>query len=503
MLFNSLSYLIFFPCVAVLYYITPWQKVRNLFLLIASYYFYMCWDPRFILLMLGCTVITYFDAIFIDIAKREEAAHVDQAKRHTGRATLYITVTLIFVLSVLAWFKYANFLTESLVAIANAAGLPINIPKVNVALPVGISFFTFQSLSYDIDVYRGTTKVEKNFLRYALFVSFFPQLVAGPIERSSNLLKQFESKHEFRQEEILKGLMLMLWGFFMKIVIADRVATLVDQVYNYHTSYQGLIPMLATALFAVQIYCDFNGYTTIAIGSAQVMGFNLMKNFEQPYLTTSVAEFWRKWHISLTSWFRDYIYFPLGGSRCAKWKKYRNIMIVFLISGLWHGANWTYVVWGGLNGLMQIIGDILMPLRKKVWKKARVDTKSFGFKLLQGIITFILVDFAWTFFRATSIQEAFEIIRSSFAVFNPWVLFDGTLYTLGLSKVEFWVMVMSILVLLGVDILHVKGISIRESVLKQPLVIRWGLYYTAILAILIFGVYGPGYNAANFIYFQF
>ena len=178
-------------------------------------------------------------------------------------------------------------------------------------------------------------------------------------------------------------------------------------------------------------------------------------------------------------------------------------MIVFLISGLWHGANWTYVVWGGLNGLMQIIGDILMPLRKKVWKKARVDTKSFGFKLLQGIITFILVDFAWTFFRATSIQEAFEIIRSSFAVFNPWVLFDGTLYTLGLSKVEFWVMVMSILVLLGVDILHVKGISIRESVLKQPLVIRWGLYYTAILAILIFGVYGPGYNAANFIYFQF
>ncbi|MBR2759590.1 MAG: MBOAT family protein [Solobacterium sp.] len=503
MLFNSLSYLIFFPCVVFLYYITPWQKVRNLLLLAASYYFYMCWDPRFILLMLGCTVITYFDAIFIDIAKREEAAHVEQEKRHTGKATLYITVTLVFMFSVLAWFKYANFLTESIVAIASSVGIPISIPKLNVALPVGISFFTFQSLSYDIDVYRGTTKAEKNFLRYALFVSFFPQLVAGPIERSNNLLKQFEDKHAFRSEQVVRGMMLMLWGFFMKIVIADRVAVIVDQVYNYHTAYEGLIPMIATALFAIQIYCDFNGYTTIAIGSAEVMGFHLMKNFEQPYLSTSVAEFWRRWHISLTSWFRDYIYFPLGGSRCAKWKKYRNIMIVFLISGLWHGANWTYVVWGGLNGAMQVIGDLFRPIRKKITAALKVNPDAFGVQLMKGILTFILVDFAWTFFRAATINEAFAIIRSWFAVFNPWVLFDGTLYTLGLNMTDFWLMVLSILVLLGVDVMHARGISIRQSLLKQPVLVRWAVYYAAILAILVFGVYGPGYNAANFIYFQF
>ena len=503
MLFNSLSYLIFFPLVALVYYILPWQKVRNLFLLAASYYFYMCWDPRFILLMLGCTVITYLDGIFIDIAKREAEANVDKKDRRTGKATLYITVTLVFVLAVLAWFKYANFLTESLVSLAQTFGIQIQIPKLNVTLPVGISFFTFQSLSYDIDVYRGKTKVEKNFFRYALFVSFFPQLVAGPIERSSHLLKQFEEKHRFDTDRILKGLMMMLWGFFMKIVIADRVAIIVDQVYNYHTYYQGGVTIFATILFAVQIYCDFNGYTTIAIGSAQVMGFDLMENFKQPYLAVSVADFWRRWHISLTSWFRDYIYFPLGGSRCSRLKRYRNIMIVFLISGLWHGAAWTYVIWGGLNGLMQVIGDILKPTREKILGKLRINTASFGQKLVRILLTFVLVDIAWVFFRATDLSSALDILKSSFTVWNPWVLFDGTLYTLGLERIDFWVMILSILLLLGVDIIHANGIRIRDRILQQPLPVRWAVYYIAIFSILLFGIYGPGYDAASFIYFQF
>lgn len=503
MLFNSLSYLLFFPAVVLLYYLIPWQRARNGMLLIASYYFYMCWDPRFILLMLGCTAITYLCGRFVDIAKREEEAGVSPEKRHTGRATLYTAVTLVFVLAVLAWFKYANFLTETLAALLGVLGVRWEIPRFNVALPVGISFFTFQSLGYVIDVYRGNTPVEKNFFRYALFVSFFPQLVAGPIERSNNLLSQFSERHSFDVDNAVKGAMLMLWGYFMKVVIADRVAILVDQVYNYYGSYQGAIPMLATALFAVQIYCDFNGYTTIAIGSAQVLGFRLMQNFQQPYLAESVADFWRRWHISLTSWFRDYIYFPLGGSRCSRWKRYRNILTVFLVSGLWHGAAWTYVVWGGLNGLFQIVGDLLKPLRARTLQALRIEPSSFGHRLVRRLLTFFLVDLAWTFFRAPTMHAALAIIRSSFTVFNPWVLFDGTLYTLGLSAVDFWVMVASLAVLLGVDLLHLRGVRIRERLLRQPLPVRWAVCYGALLAVLIFGVYGPAYDAASFIYFQF
>ena len=503
MMFNSLSYLVFFPAIVLAYYVIPWQKARNLLLLAGSYYFYMCWDPRFILLMLGCTVITYLDALFIDISRKEERENVAKERRRTGRAALYNSVTIVFTLSVVAWFKYANFLTESLVSVLGLAGIQIAIPKLNISLPVGISFFTFQSLSYVIDVYRGETKAEKNFFRYALFVSFFPQLVAGPIERSGNLLGQFRDKHRFDSKEVTSGAMLMLWGFFMKIVVADRVAIVVDQIYNYYGSYEGVIPILGTVLFAVQIYCDFNGYTTIAIGSAQVMGFRLMQNFQQPYLATSVADFWRRWHISLTSWFRDYIYFPLGGSRCAPWKRYRNIMIVFLVSGLWHGAAWTYVVWGGLNGLMQIVGDLLKPVRTKALNRLGVNTQSSGHRLIQILITFILVDLAWVFFRATDLSSALQIIRSSFTVWNPWLLVDGTLYTLGLEQADFWIMVISIGILVFVDILHARGTAIRETLLGWPTPVRWALVYGIIFWILLFGVYGPAYDATSFIYFQF
>ena len=251
MLFNSLSYLIFFPAIALAYFLIPWQKVRNILLLVGSYYFYMCWDPRFILLMLGCTVITYLDALFIDISRREDAENVEKEKRRTGQAKLYTVVTIVFTLSVVAWFKYANFLTETIVSMLGLVGVHIPLPKLNVSLPVGISFFTFQSLSYVIDVYRGQTKAEKNFFRYALFVSFFPQLVAGPIERSGNLLVQFREKHPFDSRQVVKGAMLMLWGYFMKIVVADRAAIIVDQIYNYHGSYEGVIPILGTVLFAV------------------------------------------------------------------------------------------------------------------------------------------------------------------------------------------------------------------------------------------------------------
>ena len=503
MLFNSLAYLIFFPIISLLYFLIPWQRVRNIMLLIASYYFYMRWDPRFIVLMIGVTLVTYLDAIFIDISRREAAENVPPDKRHTGNAKIYTTVTLIFTLSVLAWFKYANFLAENLVSLMSLLHIELAIPKLNVALPVGISFFTFQSLSYVIDVYRGTTQVEKNFFRYALFVSFFPQLVAGPIERSGHLLQQFKVKHDFDSKRVLKGLMMMVWGFFIKMVIADRVAIIVDQVFNYYTSYQGTILLLGACLFSFQIYCDFNGYSLIAIGSAQVLGFDLIQNFEQPYLARTVADFWRRWHMSLTNWFRDYIYFPLGGSRCSKIKRYRNIMVVFLVSGLWHGAAWTYVVWGGLNGMMQVIGDIINPARKKVLAALHVNENSFGHRLVQTLMTYIFVTIAWVFFRAPTMKSAVDIIVGSVSTFNPWVLFDGTIYTLGLNQVDFWIMIVSLLILLGVDILHENKIRIRDRLLEQPLVVRWAVVYAAVFMILIFGIYGPGYDAASFIYFQF
>ena len=503
MVFNSLSYLFFFPFTVLLYFALPWQRARNAFLLFASYFFYMCWNPTYIVLLFGCTLITYTDGLFIDIAKKEKEQNIEKQLRHTGPKIVYVIITLITVIAVLAWFKYANFLTGSFVAVLKMFGVVVHIPRVDVLLPIGISFYTFQALSYVIDVYRGTISAERNFFRYMLFISFFPQNAAGPIGRAGKLLDQFNHKHSFDIERVSKGLMMMLWGYFIKVVIADRLAILIDQVFNYYTAYEGLIPIIATVFFGIQIYCDFAGYTNIAIGSAQILGFELTQNFEQPYLATSVADFWRRWHISLTSWFRDYIYIPLGGSRKGKKRQYFNILFVFLVSGLWHGAAWTYVLWGGMNGIYQIIGSILKPLREKILCFMHINTNSMGHRLVQRIITFIFVDFAWLFFRAHTISAAFGMIRQSFRIFNPWVLFDGTIYSLGLDAINFWITLCAIMVLFIVDVLHEKEIHIRDRILRQPLPVRWGLYYAAGLAIIIFGVYGPAYNAGSFIYFQF
>ena len=358
-------------------------------------------------------------------------------------------------------------------------------------------------MSYDIDVYRGEVECEHDFLKFALFISFFPQLVAGPIERSGHLLHQFDEKHPFNPEGIVRGLMMMLWGYFMKVVIADRISIFVGAAYSYYNDYEGLTLIIATFLFGIQIYCDFAGYTNIAIGSAQVLGINLIQNFEEPYLAVSVADFWRRWHISLTNWFRDYVYFPLGGSRCSRLKHYRNIMIVFLISGLWHGASWTYVIWGGLNGLWQVLGDMTKVFRKNALSKMQVKTDSLGYKLIRIFITLILVDFTWIFFRAPTVSDAIGVIKQIGKSFNPWVLFDGTLYTLGLSSLDYWLMIASILILLAVDILHEKKISIRTALLHQPAVVRWIICYGCLFAVIVFGVYGPAYNAESFIYFQF
>lgn len=505
MLFNSLQFLIFFPITVLLYYAIPY-KFRYLWLLVTSYYFYMCWDAKYILLLMFSTVITFLSGILIDRAKRK---HTDEegvlSKKGTIQCKIWVAASFIINLSILIFYKYFDFAVNSIFPVIDALYPQGNLvrPKFDVLLPVGISFYTFQALGYTIDAYRGTVKTEKNILRYAVFISFFPQLVAGPIERSDNLLQQFEEKHKFQFEKVRDGLLMMLWGFFQKLVIADRVAILVNQVFDHYKQYDGVQIMVAMAFFAVQIYCDFAGYTNIAIGAAQVMGFRLMKNFDCPYFGQTVAGFWRRWHISLTTWFTDYLYIPLGGSRKGKRKRYRNIMIVFLTSGLWHGASWHYVVWGGINGLYQVIGYELRPLKEWFIRTFHIKAETFSHKLLQVIITFILVDIAWVFFRAETTIDAFLLLGRAVSEFNFASFFDGSLYTLSLSRQEFNIALFSILVLFLVDFLHYRGMRIRESLAKQEIWFRYLVYLVAIFLILIFGEYGPGFDASQFIYFQF
>ena len=456
----------------------------------------MSWNPTYALLMLLSTAITYVSGLLIAGAK-----HIKKEDRSRNLQKLWVTLSFSLNLAILFFFKYFNFVVDNINKVSGKLGLELLAPTFDVLLPVGISFYTFQALSYTMDVYREEIKAEKHFGKYALFVSFFPQLVAGPIEKSKNLLEQFNEIHTFDYERAKRGLLLMLWGFFQKLVIADRVAHVVNTVYNNYTQYEGVPIWIATLLFAVQIYCDFSSYSDIAIGAAEVMGFRLMDNFMRPYFSKSIPEFWRRWHISLGSWFKDYLYIPLGGSRKGTLRKYCNIMIVFLCSGLWHGAAWTYVLWGFLHGFYQVVGMWLKPLRDRLVKKLKIQRGNFWHKVYQVSMVFILVDFAWIFFRATSIGQALSIVKRLFA-YNPWTLFDGTLYQLGLDRLDFIVGLLAILALVVVSLLRRK-IKLRSWLLTQPTVIRWIGYFTFIYIILIFGIYGPGYEVQPFIYFQF
>ena len=497
MLFNSTSFVIFFPIVTLIYFIIP-GRYRYLWLLAASYYFYMGWNPKYIVLLFFSTAITYLSGILIDYAP--DKFNITNKLRFKK---IVVALSFIANLAVLFYFKYINFAADILTTLFAKINVNLQIPQFDVLLPVGISFFTFQALSYTVDVYRGEIYAEKNFLRYALYVSFFPQLVAGPIERSKNLLKQLATPTRFNFEKAREGLLLMLWGYFYKIVLADRIAIVVDTVYNNHADYEGWYFIVATVLFAIQIYCDFAGYSTIAIGASKILGINLMENFDAPYTAISVAEFWRRWHISLTSWFRDYLYIPLGGNRKGKLRKNINRMIVFLASGLWHGASMHFVIWGGINGLYQVIGDTLMPVRKRVIKLLHLNEESLGFKLYKAVVTFCLVDLAWIYFRADSFRIANEIVLSIFQTRNHWVLFDGSLYNLGLDDKDFRLMLLCIGLLIFSDLCKHFGICIRKIICGQDYLFRWLVIVFSVFFILTFGIWGPGYNASNFIYFQF
>ena len=499
MLFNSIEFLIFFPLVVLLYFVLP-KKCRYIWLLVSSYYFYMCWNAKYAILLFTSTFVTYLSGILLQKVKESEKR---EDRDLSGKKKLIVAASFVLNLAILFYYKYIGFAFDVLSSFFELINIRLNAPKFDILLPVGISFYTFQALSYTMDVYRDEVYAEKNLLRYALFVSFFPQLVAGPIERSKNLLKQLAVPKKFDFESAREGLLRMLWGFFLKRVLADRIAIFVDQVYDNTEIYSGAYLVVATVLFAVQIYCDFAGYSTIAVGAAQIMGIQLMENFDAPYFSYSVAEFWRKWHISLTSWFKDYLYIPLGGSRKGKLRKYINKLIVFLVSGLWHGAALHYVIWGGINGIYQVVGEAVQPLRDRLALWLHVKKDSFGNKLARMLGTFILIDVSWIFFRADTAKKAVDIIRSVFTVHNLWVLFDGSLYKCGLDQKSFWVMIFGIIILSAADFLKHRNILVRNVILEQGMLFRSVFFALAIMLILILGIYGPTYEKANFIYFQF
>ena len=487
MLFNSIDFLIFFPIVTIVFFVIP-KKLRTLWLLIVSYYFYMSWNPKYAVLIAISTVITFVSGFLMEKTKG------------THGKKLVVAVSLASNLMILGVFKYSDFVLQTLSSITNRLGFGTIDRRLDLLLPVGISFYTFQALSYTLDVYRGNIKAERNILKYALFVSFFPQLVAGPIERSGNLLCQIQKISETKLwnfERVRDGLLLMFWGLFQKLVIADRASILVKLVYGNYKDYGFFELVIASVLFAFQIYCDFGGYTNVARGAAHVMGFSLMQNFKQPYFAVSIKDFWRRWHISLTSWFTDYLYIPLGGNQKGFIRQCVNIIIVFAISGLWHGASYHFVAWGLLHAGYQIAGII----KNQIWKNmgAKDDVQdSFSRRLGKRIVTFALVDFAWVFFAADHLHHVFGIYHQMLTTFQT-----TSIYEIGLDRGNWFILSFGIFVLMAVDIIHERGDSVFLLVNRQTLWFRWILYLGLIWCIILFGIYGVGYDSSQFIYFQF
>lgn len=467
-------------------------------LLVASYYFYMTWNAKYALLILFSTVVTYLCGLALEQVKQRCAK-----KKQKSLKRIVVLLSVIVNMGLLFYFKYTNFAISNINALFQKIGISVQYPNFDIVLPVGISFFIFQTVGYTIDIYRDEIKAEKNIFRYALFISFFPQLVAGPIERAKNLLTQFRDNPKFDVDNVKNGLLTMAYGLFMKIAVADNISAIIDPIFEKPNNYSGMMLLFATILFAFQIYCDFNGYTQIAIGSAKVLGFKLNQNFDTPYMGKSVKDFWRRWHISLTSWFRDYLYIPLGGSRKGKIRKQINTMIVFMCSGLWHGAAWHYVVWGGLNGIFSIIEDLLKPIKEKVDNKLSINTSAFMYKVFQRVVTFILIDFTWLFFRATNFKTALHMLRMMIDDFRLAWLINFNFIDAFSSSYELMTVMIPLLIIIVLDILKYYGKDVKAAILNQQIAFRWIIYAGIMLAILYWGLYGTGYEQTQFIYFQF
>lgn len=488
MLFNSLQFLVFFPVVLLIHFSLPYRW-RWLWLLVASYYFYMSWEPLYGILLFATTVIDYFVAIGLG-----------RTQVRSSRWAL-LSISLLTNLGVLFFFKYYNFVADSVNGLSSWFDLPSQLPALHAILPIGISFYTLQTLGYTIDVFRRRMTPELHLGRFMLYVSFFPQLVAGPIERAQSLLPQLRQEHDFDEQRAYDGLKLMAWGFFKKLVIADNLSLYVDPVFANPDNYSGWAVLIAAYFFTFQIYCDFSGYSDIAIGTARILGIDLMQNFRRPFLSRSIRELWQRWHISLTTWFRDYVFFPLGGSRGVSARRAdTNVFIVFLISGLWHGAQWTYAIWGALHGLLYIVTQrVQLPLF------IRKPLQSQALSALAGIVlTFHLFALTLVIFRANSFSDALQMLsqmahfgQSSIRAAGPgntWL--QVAFGDLTVSSTIF----VALFVLMSVEVLQERGISVRRIVDAQPVWMRWGVYYLFVMVIIAFGAYS---KQSVFIYFQF
>ena len=476
MLFNSGAFLIFFPVVTISYFLLP-HSLRWLLLLVASCVFYMYFIPVYILILLSTILVDYAAGILIEGAE--------------GRTRkLYLGASLAANIGALAIFKYFNFINDNLRSLAAAIHWNYPVAHLGWLLPVGLSFHTFQAMSYTFEVYYRRQRAERHLGIFALYVMFYPQLVAGPIERPQNLLHQFREKHNFDFQRVASGLQQMMWGFFKKIVIADRLALYADSVFNNVPQHSGLDLILGTYCFAIQIYCDFSGYSDIAIGAARVMGFTLMTNFRSPYLAQSVREFWQRWHISLSTWFRDYLYLPLGGNRAGAARWYRNIMITFLVSGLWHGANWTFIVWGALHGFYLIVGAQLAGIRNRLSMLLHLNSAPlFLVKLIRVAITFHLVLIAWIFFRADTVGQAVSVLRGI-----------GGYIASGFQPVTTSIIasrdLMFLMLVVSIAACYELYSTMRDRI---PNVARMAVVSAQFWMIVVFGVF----NNRQFIYFQF
>ena len=469
MLFNSLHFVVlFFPVVVSGYYLMP-HRFRWLWLLLLSAYFYMAFVPVYILILTVTILVDYVAGLLLSNTQGK-------------RKRMWLLLSLVANVGILAFFKYFGFLRQNILEIGRLTGHEWTIPALSILLPIGLSFHTFQSMSYTIEVYRGKQEAERHPGIFALYVLFFPQLVAGPIERPQNLLHQFREHHYFDYDEVCSGMKLIFWGLFQKMVVADRLAPLVDRIYADPGAHSGMSLIVATVLFAMQIFCDFAGYSDVAIGTAQVLGFKLMTNFRQPYLARSVAEFWKRWHISLSTWFRDYVYFPLGGNRKGPRRHIVNVLIVFAVSGLWHGADWKYVIWGALNGVFVVMA---------VNATGTEGSGSTMGVLVRRIGTFALVCSTWVFFRAASVGDAFRVFGRLLPLHPGETVGDFGLAPLavGLGLVGF------------VMFSHVlrERYRLRELISRQPTWLRWSIYTAGLAGMLLFGEF----HSRDFIYFQF
>lgn len=486
MIFNSLTFAVFLPIVFLLYWATL-HKYRWMFLLVASYYFYMSGDVKYVLLLALITFLSYFCGIQIEKVQSQKAKKA------------YMWLGVIVSLASLIFFKYFEFTLDTIVRIAHAVSIPMDEFTLNIMMPLGISFYTFKAVSYVVDVYRGKEQAEHHFGYYAAFLSYFPDVISGPIDRAGILLPQLKAEKQFCYEDGVYALRLMLLGFAKKLLLADALTKYVDMIFNEVTHYSGFTLVFASFLFTIQIYCDFSGYSDIAVGVSKLFGIDLMQNFRSPYFAKSIKEFWGRWHISLSTWFRDYVYIPLGGNRVSKPRRAFNLMVTFLVSGLWHGANYTYILWGGIHGLYQVIENIFRDMAGS--KRQGKETKQTGAGnvikgILQTIVTFVLVDFAWIFFRSNGLNGALYFVTHMFSDLSIGkAMLDMNMSMFNLIKIGGFIVVLAIY-----DYVSQK-IDLLKEMDRLPAIIRWGLYLGIVLVMVVLKIHNG--TSQQFIYFQF